>query len=399
MAYTVIAQQIASTNRDKAAAAAVRRFCSNLCSNDRIACGSMPHFILLSLTTINLLVAVSSQSSTLQSQPATQNQASGCSPACSRGTCRQAINSQEYYCDCTGTGYSGTTCSVPGSATSTGLQPVASPSAAENKSAACAPACQNGGLCKQEVNSAAYYCDCSGTDYTGLACTQSQSATSPSLSATGQSTACIPACQNGGLCKQEVNSAAYYCDCSSTNYSGLACTQSQPATAPSVSGTGQSSACIPACQNGGFCKQEVNSAAYYCDCSSTGYGGVACTQFPPASAPSLPATGQSAACIPACQNGGQCKQEVNSAAYYCDCSGTGYSGVACGGPASSSPSFLGPASPVQAAAPGCSPACQNGACVQAINSGAFYCDCSATAFTGVTCSRLIQTASQGTSSK
>ena len=76
-----------------------------------------------------------------------------------------------------------------------------------------------------------------------------------------------------------------------------------------------------ACQNG-VCQQEYNSNAYYCECGS-GFTGAACN-VSSAVAPATPAT-STAGCPVACEHG-QCTQEFNSNAYYCQCD-SGYSGM------------------------------------------------------------------------
>ena len=307
---------------------------------------------------------------------------STCTPSCQNGgLCRQEVNSEAYYCDCSGTGYTGVSCLAPSRARllSQSRPPASSLSA-------CTPTCQNGGLCTQAVNSDVYYCDCSSTGYTGATCAILSSGSSPPTSSTS---ACTPTCQNGGMCRQEVNSEAYYCDCSSTGYTGATCsTPSSSSSLPTsrtsaVSGppASSTSACIPACQNGGACTQAVNSDVYYCDCSSTGYTGATCSALSSRSSPPSisPAASNTSACTPACQNGGACTQAVNSEAYYCDCSSTGYKGATCSAPRT----VIG--APASSTSP-CTPACRNrGSCKQAVNSEAYYCDCSGTGFTGAAC--------------
>jgi hypothetical protein len=89
------------------------------------------------------------------------------------------------------------------------------------------------------------------------------------------------------------------------------------------------SSCGLQCLNGGSCRQAVNSLAFYCDCTGTGYSGALCSQMISPEAPSLAALATAGKCKAPCQNGGTCTQAVNSLAYYCVCSGTGYSGANC----------------------------------------------------------------------
>ena len=314
--------------------------------------------------------------------PPSASQAPGCDPACVRGTCKQAVNSAALYCDCSGTGFRGPLCN-----TSQSIAP--SPGAVTpSQTSTCSPVCQNGGVCRQEVNSAAYYCDCSRSGFSGVACTGAASPRSPaaaSQAAPTQASPCTPACQHGGTCRQELNSAAYYCDCSRTSYKGATCSAPSLASGPSANISASTSPCSPPCQHGGLCKQEVNSAAYYCDCSRTGFRGAFCAAQTNASSPAtaiqaVPTNASS--CTPACQNGGTCKQVVNSGAYYCDCSRTSYKGATCSALAAYSPAMS-----VASNMSACSPPCKNGApCKQEVNSGAYYCKCQGTAYTGQDCS-------------
>ncbi len=282
--------------------------------------------------------------------------APGCDPACVRGTCKQAVNSIALYCDCSGTGFRGPLCN-----TSQSIAPSAG-AIASSQTSTCSPVCQNGGVCRQEVNSAAYYCDCSRTGFGGVACLAAASPRSPaaaSQAAPTQASPCTPACQHGGACRQEVNSAAYYCDCSRTGYKGATCSAPSLASGPSANLSASTSPCSPPCQHGGLCKQEVNSAAYYCDCSRTGFRGAFCAAQTNASSPGMAiqaVPSNASSCTPACQNGGACKQAVNSGAFYCDCSRTSYKGATCSALAAYSPA-MSAASNVSA----CSPPCKNGA--------------------------------------
>ena len=131
----------------------------------------------------------------------------GCYPACIRGVCRQAVNSATLYCDCKGTRYAGETCNAPQSAGSGSSS--AGPASPSGQASACSPACQNGGVCRQDINTAAYYCDCSRTAFKGASC--SAGSLGPSTSP-ANTPACAPPCLHGGACRQEVNSQAYYCE-------------------------------------------------------------------------------------------------------------------------------------------------------------------------------------------
>lgn len=317
--------------------------------------------------------------------PPSSGGASACDPACVRGTCRQAVNSAALYCDCSGTGFRGALCNTSQSIAPSFGTPTASPTSR------CSPVCQNGGVCRQEVNSAAYYCDCSRTGFSGVACSAAANTRSPEAAgqaAPPQASPCTPACQNGGACKQEVNSAAYYCECSRTGYKGATCSAPSLASGPSANLSATSSPCSLPCQHGGLCKQEVNSAAYYCDCSRTGFRGASCSAQANASSSAIAIQAvptNASSCEPACQNGGTCKQAVNSGAYYCDCSRTSYKGATCSAQAAYSP-----ASSSASNTSACSPPCKNGApCKQEVNSGAYYCKCQGTAFTGQDCSIVL----------
>ena len=200
--------------------------------------------LLLSLTCGRLHVSLGQGVSV----PPSSGVAPACDPACIRGTCKQAVNSVALYCDCSGTGFRGPVCNTfQGIAPSSGA-PTPSPTSR------CSPVCQNGGACRQEVNSAAYYCDCSRTGYKGATCSAPSIASGPSANLSATTSPCSPPCQHGGECKQEVNSAAYYCDCSRTGFRGAFCAAQANASspAPAVQAVpSNASSCAPACQNGG----------------------------------------------------------------------------------------------------------------------------------------------------
>ncbi len=162
-----------------------------------------------------------------------------CSPACERGVCRQAVNSIALYCDCSDTGYTGATCAqAQNSSTSSVLVPSGTPST-------CSPACQHG-ACRQAVNSQIFYCDCSGSGFTGATCSQ-QTLSSQTLTASPPPSAipatCSPVCQNGH-CKQAVNSGAFYCDCSGTNFIGITCSQPLSPTPSQMPSNSSGSRCV-----------------------------------------------------------------------------------------------------------------------------------------------------------
>ncbi|CAL5229448.1 g12773 [Coccomyxa viridis] len=202
---------------------------------------------------------------------------------------------------------------------------------------------------KQEVNSAAYYCDCSRTGYKGATCSAPSLASGPSANLSASTSPCSPPCQHGGLCKQEVNSAAYYCDCSRTGFRGAFCAAQTNASSPGMAiqaVPSNASSCTPACQNGGACKQAVNSGAFYCDCSRTSYKGATCSALA-AYSPAMSAASNVSACSPPCKNGAPCKQEVNSGAYYCKCQGTAFTGQDCSIAQGGAPALVGAGAGVQ----------------------------------------------------
>ena len=248
----------------------------------------------------------------------------GCYPACVRGVCRQAVNSATLYCDCKGTGYAGETCNAPQS-TGSGSSS-AGPASASGQASACSPACQNGGICRQDINTAVYYCDCSRTAFKGASC--SAGSLGPSTSP-ANTPACAPPCLHGGVCRQEVNSQAYYCDCSETGYDGANCSGQKALPSSASAPAASASACSPACQHGGLCKQEINSGAYFCSCAGTGYKGATCSALLTAYSPSVNSSKAASACSPPCQHGSACRQAVNSGAFYCDCEGMAFAGQDC----------------------------------------------------------------------
>jgi Notch-like protein len=137
-----------------------------------------------------------------------------------------------YLCDCTDTGYTGTTCT---DLITTNL---------------CAPnPCQNGGQCSS--NGGTVNCLCVN-GYTGAFC---QIAPIPCVATP---------CQNDGVC-QLTASNTYACVCKE-DYTGSQCETSVVATHPCVTMPG-------ICQNSGTCT--INGAGYLCRCA-IGWSGTNC---------------------------------------------------------------------------------------------------------------------------
>ncbi|CAK0787273.1 hypothetical protein CVIRNUC_010491 [Coccomyxa viridis] len=151
------------------------------------------------------------------------------------------------------------------------------PSTTPANTPACAPPCLHGGACRQEVNSQAYYCDCSETGYSGANCSGQKALPSSASAPAASASACSPACQHGGLCKQEISSGAYFCSCAGTGYKGATCSALLTAYSPSVNSSKTASACSPPCQHGSACRQAVNSGAFYCDCEGMAFAGQDCS--------------------------------------------------------------------------------------------------------------------------
>jgi len=125
-------------------------------------------------------------------------------------------------------------------------------------------------------------------------------------------TGCNPGCQNGGVCNINV------CVCPA-GYIGTLCeTRGKLFLRPQTKCKDLINIdnCQPTnpCSNGGKCTSI--GASFTCDCTSTGYSGVLCTE-PIVTNPCLSAP---------CQNGGQCSW--NGATMSCACI-NGYTGVFC----------------------------------------------------------------------
>jgi hypothetical protein len=127
-----------------------------------------------------------------------------------------------------------------------------------------------------------------------------------------------------------------------------------------------------------------NSEAYFCDCSGTGRSGIDCgtgdsKSTAPASNSSSPATTTGAGTVscPVPCNNGECTPNFNSDTYYCKCkagSDPNASGCSAAAPAASPP----------ATATTCPVECVNGQCLQVMNSDSYYCSC-ISGFSGPAC--------------
>ncbi len=204
--------------------------------------------------------------------------ADDCSPnPCQNGgTCIDVSGSSTYTCDCTGTGYEGTTC--------------------QTNVNDCAPnPCQNGGTCTDGVNN--FTCDCTGTGYTGTTCQSNFNE-------------CVGnVCENGSACVDGINS--YTCDCTGTGFTGTYCQTNVDDCNPDP------------CQHGGTCTDGVND--FTCDCTGTGYEGTTC-QTP--AAPTCDDTIQNqdeidvdcggTACGATCQPGDDCTVSADCESGVCD---------------------------------------------------------------------------------
>jgi len=149
-------------------------------------------------------------------------------------------------------------------------------------SAQCDPACGRG-VCKQAINSTDLFCDCKGTGFVGPACNVSERFAASSWGDASWPEGCSPPCQHGALCRQDIDSAASYCDCSHTGYRGVACAYpgsspsagflfntsssqnnaSIPAKAIRSGEMADASLCHPSCQNEGVCKKALSSGRFF----------------------------------------------------------------------------------------------------------------------------------------
>lgn len=218
--------------------------------------------------------------------PGLTAQSQQCSPACQHGNCQQLLNSQTYACNCTGTGFTGAACST-------------TDAPAPGPAGPCAPACQHG-ICRQLLNSQGYACECAGSGFTGLDCADPVAAPSPAASQ--KTGTCSPPCQNG-KCRQLLNSQEYVCDCQGSGFGGMTCSATE---------IPQQSGCNAGCDQG-TCKQDLNSNSYSCQCTS-GYTGTYCN----VSTASI-SKSQSADCQPACSNKATCTQALDSQQFHCEC--------------------------------------------------------------------------------
>lgn len=187
------------------------------------------------------------------------------SEPCEHGVC--AEDGDDYQCDCTGTGYTGSRCQT-------------------NIDDCAGDPCANGGECTDAVN--AFACDCSGTGFTGPTCEVPETTTCASRP-----------CQRG-TCTDAAG--GFTCDCGGTGYTGRLCETDIDDCASNP------------CFNGGRCTDDGPNA-YTCDCTGTGYTGSKCEILidPCATNP--------------CLHGGTCRSSGTE--FTCDCAGTSYTGRVC----------------------------------------------------------------------
>ncbi|PIK44963.1 putative neurogenic locus notch-like protein 3 [Apostichopus japonicus] len=139
-----------------------------------------------------------------------------------------------------------------------------------------------------DVRELAYSCDCSGTGYFGVNCTEDINEC-----LTGDDD-----CSNSGRCVNTLG--GYSCDCSGTGFTGDFCTEdidecdAQP------------------CMNGASCTN--NRPGFECSCAD-GYQGPLCE------------TETDECASEPCQNRGVCRDRING--YACNCNETGYTGQGC----------------------------------------------------------------------
>lgn len=148
--------------------------------------------------------------------------------------------------------------------------------------------CENGALCSDTGAGGTYTCDCTGTGFEGVNCTDNIDDCPGHL------------CENEATCVDGVN--AYTCDCSTApGWTGATCSDS----IDDCPGHG--------CLNGGTCFD--GNQSYTCDCSTApGWTGTIC-------ADSIDDCGGND-----CVNGGVCVDGHNG--YSCACTG-GYEGIYC----------------------------------------------------------------------
>eukprot|EP01119_Soliformovum_irregulare_P014718 TRINITY_DN4041_c0_g1_i1.p1 TRINITY_DN4041_c0_g1~~TRINITY_DN4041_c0_g1_i1.p1 ORF type:complete len:656 (-),score=100.42 TRINITY_DN4041_c0_g1_i1:37-2004(-) len=259
-----------------------------------------------------------------------------CPAACqNRGRCVGPNNN----CNCTGTGYTGMTCSQPycaqgcinGNCTAPGYCTCATGYTGSScQTATCNPPCRNNGqcigvnLCNCTQLYTGTWCqnvNCSGTIcYNGGSCVGGGNCTcAPGWNGTYcQNPICTIPCGNGTPCI-----GPNQCDCTATNFTGDQCTlpkcdppcQNGNCTATNVctcpTNMWQGSRCEipicnPPCQNGRTCISPENSGVCAC---GVYYTGNRC---------------QDPVCNPSCFHGGECVAPLT-----CDCNGTEYSGKFC----------------------------------------------------------------------
>lgn len=100
------------------------------------------------------------------STPAPAPAATSACGSCVHGTCAQGYNTQSYACTCLA-GWSGLACNV-----STAPAPAPTYTSVIGNSSACTPGCANNGLC-QLLSTGSSVCDCTGTGYSGSTCSLS----------------------------------------------------------------------------------------------------------------------------------------------------------------------------------------------------------------------------------
>ena len=276
-------------------------------------------------------------------------------PCKNSGVCSVVVagdGSSTYTCDCTTTGFIGSTCedtspcdSNPcqngGTCTDDALNPLGftcsclsgfNGNQCENDPCTTNP-CSNGGTCavsKDNNGAGTAVCTCQGI-FIGLTCDDKPCDSNP--------------CKNSGTCTN-VDGGTFTCTCAN-GYSGNTCTDSVCDADP--------------CQNGGTCTVDGTTATYYtCACKS-GFSGSTCEKDPCSDGP--------------CKNSGSCAVTVDqndgSGLYVCTCNPLGnYIGPTC----EDLPCELKP--------------CKNGATCTDAAGGTFNCYCT-DAYYGDTCTESV----------
>lgn len=295
----------------------------------------------------------------------TKNYCAPINPCANGGRCSSTSN--DFVCDCTGTGYGGARCTylIPNNPCSSTLCLNGGQCSWDGSTMTCscingyqgafcqvAPnpcsgfTCQNGGKCGL-TSANTYGCICE-EGYTGAQCETSILITHPCV------TMPTTVCKNGGTCTTD--GADYKCRCEN-GWTGRNCeTAIATPTTCNPSPCGIHGICVEATSNGGtlaVCNCEVNWTGKYCDVDTS----------------SCPAG--------YCLSGGVCRMNGNTA--YCDCPAL-YTGPRC-------ETQLGvttiPPNPVLCV----SNPCQNGGTCYTINS-ANVCQCPPN-WTGATCTQYI----------